>query len=57
MIGDNVHDLQMARAGGAGLAVGVLSGTGSRQDLEGLADLIIDSVAQLPHVLEDLGRN
>ncbi len=56
MVGDNVHDLQMARAGGAGLAVGVLSGTGTRQDLAGLADVVIDSVAQLPQVLEDLGR-
>ncbi len=28
VVGDNVHDLEMARAAGAGLAVGVLSGTG-----------------------------
>ena len=56
MIGDNVHDLQMARAGGAGLAIGVLSGTGTRADLAPLADLVLDSVADLPATLDDLGR-
>ena len=30
MVGDNRHDLEMARAGGA-LAIGVLSGTGTRE--------------------------
>lgn len=54
MIGDNVHDLQMARAGGAGLAIGVLSGTGSHADLAPLADLVIGSVADLPRALDEL---
>src|SRR3990170_8473096 len=31
MVGDNRHDMEMARAGGAGLAVAVLSGTGTRE--------------------------
>ncbi|MBS9721931.1 HAD family hydrolase [Tianweitania sp. BSSL-BM11] len=48
MVGDNRHDLEMARAAGAGLAVGVLSGTGSRQTLGSLADVILGSVADLP---------
>jgi phosphoglycolate phosphatase len=51
MVGDNRHDLQMARAGGVGLAVGVLSGTGTRASLAPLADVVLDSVADLPALL------
>ncbi|TPJ63671.1 HAD family hydrolase [Mesorhizobium sp. B2-6-1] len=51
MIGDNRHDLEMARAGGCGLAVGVLSGTGTRESLAGIADVILDSVVDLPDFL------
>jgi phosphoglycolate phosphatase len=51
MVGDNRHDLQMARAGGVGLAVGVLSGTGTRESLGPLADVVLDSVADLPALL------
>jgi phosphoglycolate phosphatase len=47
MIGDSTVDLEMARAAGAGLVVGVLSGVGSREELEPLADVIVDSVADL----------
>ncbi|MEP1112629.1 MAG: HAD family hydrolase, partial [Nitratireductor sp.] len=47
MVGDNRHDLDMARAAGAGLAIGVLSGTGTRQSLAG-ADVLLDSIAALP---------
>lgn len=48
VVGDNAHDLEMARAAGAGLSIGVLSGTGIRADLEKLADVILPSVAALP---------
>ncbi len=51
MVGDNRHDLEMARAGGAGLAVGVLSGTGTREALAPLADVVLDSVVDLPAFL------
>lgn len=51
MVGDNRHDLEMARAGGCGLAVGVLSGTGTRESLAGIADVVLDSVADLPDFL------
>ncbi len=37
----------MARAAGAGLVVGVLTGVGGRADLEPLADVILDSVEGL----------
>ena len=47
MIGDSTVDLEMARAAGAGLVVGVLSGVGSREELAPLADAIVDSVADL----------
>jgi len=51
MVGDNRHDLEMAKAGGAGLAVGVLSGTGTRESLAPLADVVLDSIAELPGYL------
>jgi phosphoglycolate phosphatase len=37
----------MARAAGAALAIGVLTGVGGRADLEPLADVVIDSVEDL----------
>jgi phosphoglycolate phosphatase len=52
MVGDNRHDLEMARAGGCGLAVGVLSGTGTRASLAPMADVVLDSVVDLPAFLE-----
>lgn len=54
MVGDNRHDLEMARAAGAGLAVGVLSGTGTRESLASIADVILSSVADLPPFLDSL---
>jgi phosphoglycolate phosphatase len=47
MVGDNTHDIEEARAGEAGLAVGVLTGNGSREELEHEADLVLDSIADL----------
>ena len=55
MVGDNRHDLEMARAGGCGLAVGVLSGTGTRESLGRIADVVLDSVAELPAYLASRG--
>jgi phosphoglycolate phosphatase len=51
MVGDNRHDLEMARAAGAGLAVAVLSGTGTRESLARLADVVLGSIAELPDYL------
>jgi phosphoglycolate phosphatase len=51
MVGDSRHDLEMARIGGCGLAIGVLSGTGTRESLSPVADVILDSVADLPDFL------
>lgn len=44
VVGDAPADMRMARAAGAGLAIGVLTGVGGRADLEGLADVVLDSV-------------
>jgi phosphoglycolate phosphatase len=48
VVGDAVHDLAMGRAAGVGLTVGVLSGTSAREDLAGLADLIVADIGGLP---------
>jgi phosphoglycolate phosphatase len=48
MVGDNTHDLEEAQSGGAGMAIGVLSGNGTRADLTPHADHVLDSVADLP---------
>lgn len=47
-VGDNRHDLQTGRAAHAGLVVGVLSGTGTREALAPLADMVLGSAAELP---------
>ncbi|WP_298957134.1 HAD family hydrolase [uncultured Methylobacterium sp.] len=51
VVGDNLHDIAMARAGGAGLAVGVLTGTGRRASLAAAADHCLGSVADLVGLL------
>ena len=47
VIGDTTSDLKMARAAGAGLAMGVLSGVSSTRELAEFADLLLDSIAEL----------
>ncbi|MCB1425280.1 MAG: HAD family hydrolase [Zhengella sp.] len=56
MVGDNLHDLEAARRAGAGLAIGVLSGTSGHGDLASLADVVLDSVADLPAWLATLQK-
>jgi len=51
VIGDNTHDLAMAQAAGAGLRIGVLTGTSSRADLEPQAHVVLDSAVDLPGYL------
>ena len=46
-VGDNVQNLQLARAGNAGLAIGVLSGTGTQATLAPLADIINPDISHL----------
>lgn len=47
VIGDTTADLKMARAAGAGLVVGVLSGVSSARDLVEYADVLIESVDEI----------
>jgi len=47
VIGDTSSDLKMARAAGAGFAVGVLSGVSSTKDLIPYADILIESIVDL----------
>jgi phosphoglycolate phosphatase-like HAD superfamily hydrolase len=47
IVGDTPADLAMGRAAAAGRVIGVLSGVGGREDLEPLADALLDSVADL----------
>lgn len=54
MVGDNNHDLEMAHAAGAGLAIGVLSGNSTRAELSPRADIIVDSIADLPALFAGL---
>ncbi|MCF8470840.1 MAG: HAD family hydrolase [Parvibaculum sp.] len=56
VVGDNRHDLEMGRRAGAGLNIGVLTGTGGRADLEPLADHVIESITDLPALLDGLAR-
>ena len=51
VVGDAVHDIEMGARGGAGLKVAVLSGTSPRAVLEPHADLVLDSLRDLPSAL------
>lgn len=51
VVGDTGHDMGLARAAGAGLAVGVLTGTGTRESLGAVADMVLDSVRDLERAL------
>ncbi len=48
VIGDNAHDIEMARNAGAGYAVGVMTGTGTHEVLSENADVVLGSIAELP---------
>ncbi len=51
MIGDSSHDMEMGRAAGAGLCIGVLTGAGTRETLEPISDLCLHSIAELEEAL------
>lgn len=54
VVGDNSHDLEMGRSAGAGLNVGVLTGTSAHDDLAPFADHVIESIVALPALLDRL---
>lgn len=47
VVGDTPADLAMGRAAGAARVIGVLSGVGSREELEPLADAVLGSIGEL----------
>lgn len=51
VVGDNGHDMEMAHAAGAGLRVGVLTGTGTRESLTPLSDTVLGSIEELEAAL------
>lgn len=51
VVGDTPHDLEMARAAGAGLAIGVLTGASPRERLAPHADHVLESIAEIESVL------
>ena len=54
MVGDNSHDMEEAQNGGAGLAIGVLTGNAAQEDIAHLADHVLESVADIPSLLKRL---
>ena len=56
MVGDNAHDMHMARNAKAGLAVGVLTGTGSEATLASIADHVLGSIEDLEALLDRLSK-
>lgn len=53
VVGDTLDDVEMGRAAGAGLVVGVLSGVTPRDVLEADADRVIASIADLETLLDE----
>jgi len=51
MVGDSIADVELARAGGAGLSVFVETGVAAGDDLASLVDHVLPSVADLGRVL------
>ena len=47
VVGDNPHDMNMAISGGAGLKIGVLTGTGTRDVLQPLCDVCLPGIQML----------
>ena len=51
VVGDNLHDLDMGRSAGAGLVVGVLTGTSGHDELAPHADHVLEDITHLESVL------
>jgi phosphoglycolate phosphatase len=55
MVGDNLHDMEMGRQGGAGWRIGVLTGTGTLATLAPASDMVLESIAGLERALFGAG--
>lgn len=56
MVGDTFHDMNLGRSAGAALVVGVCTGAVPAEVLRPEADIILDSIADLPRVLDQVTR-
>jgi phosphoglycolate phosphatase len=56
MVGDNAHDMHMARNAKAGLAVGVLTGTSGAATLSPFADHVVGSIEDLDALLDNISK-
>ena len=54
VVGDSRHDLETARAASAAMAVGVLTGPATHDDLAPFADHVLHSIGHLPALLDRL---
>jgi phosphoglycolate phosphatase len=52
VVGDNLHDMNMAAAGGAGLRVAVLTGTGTVETLGASCDFCLPGIEAIESVLK-----
>lgn len=55
VVGDSMHDLSMAKAAGAGLAIAVLSGVAGHEHLHAAADHVIQGIGELEALLARVG--
>lgn len=51
VVGDNHHDMEMGRSAGAGVVVGVLTGTSEHDDLQPHADHVITDITAIEGLL------
>ncbi len=51
MVGDNAHDMEMARRAALGMRVGVLTGTGNAASLGAIAHHVVDDITRLENLL------
>jgi len=51
VVGDNRHDIEMGRNANVGLCIGVLTGTSTRDELESIADIVLDDISALPDAI------
>lgn len=56
VIGDTASDMKMARAAGAGLCIGVLSGVSNAKDLNPFADVLIESIDELHIFIQEISN-
>lgn len=56
VVGDNLHDMEMGHAAGCGLCVGVLTGTGGREELATRADHVIAGIDRIEALLDSVAE-